>query len=153
MGWGCVWPRGTNGGAAAPRLLLAAPKGRCCVEGAGAKGSIARVASAPREPQSWRKSFSPPNTRSFSRSSRKPLGAGDTRATVSPRALGRADLDHACDANGFEIPILTGAPRALRACGDPRTPKANLGEVTSVRRVVREKVQLGRVTSWGAEGG
>ena len=60
VGWGCVWPRGTNGGAAAPRLLLAAPKGRCCVEGAGAKGSIARVASAPREPQSWRKSFSPP---------------------------------------------------------------------------------------------
>jgi hypothetical protein len=89
----------------------------------------------------------PPNTRSFSRSSRKPLGAGDTRATVSPRATCRTDLDHACDANGFEIPILTGAPRALRACGDPPTPKANLGEVTSVRRVVREKVQLGRVTS------
>ena len=101
--------------------------------GAGAKGSIARVASAPREPRSWLQSFSPPNT--FPRSSRKPLGAGDTRATVSPRALGRADLDHACDANGFEIPILTGAPRALRACGDPRTPKANLGEVTSVRSV------------------
>ena len=59
----------------------------------------------------------------FPRSSRKPLGAGDTRATVSPRALGRADLDHACDANGFEIPILTGAPRALRACGEPPNPK------------------------------
>ena len=78
-------------------------------------------------------SRSPPQH--FPRSSRKPLGAGDTRATVSPRATCRTDLDHACDANGFEIPILTGAPRALRACGDPRTPKANLGEVTSVRSV------------------
>ena len=97
---------------------------------------------------------SPPHT--FPRSSRKPLGAGDTRATVSPRATCRADLDHACDANGFEIPILTGAPRALRACGDPSNPKGKPrgGHLSpSVLRVVREKVQLGRVTSWGAEGG
>ena len=41
------WSLGTNGGAAAPRPLLAAPKGRCRCDGAVAKGSIARE-SAPR---------------------------------------------------------------------------------------------------------
>ena len=47
-----------------------------------------------------------------------------------------------------------GAPGASRVWGPPNPKgKPRGGHLSQVRRVVREKVQLGRVTSWGAEGG